>query len=453
MQFSFSSISNALTSLLRRKSGAYRYVVDVINGSTSFKNLAREQEKLATVLANPAVLKVFSLQCDLFSMGEVCIEDMKGKPIEEDPFLNLLKKPNPLPSSNQSQFLWDYMFWNMLGTAYCYVDSRVVEKLGGRNSMYFLDPSKIEWPQEFEAMRDKMVFSEAEIKKLNKTIITYRYNDRSSFSFPFDRLVMSFDLTNGIGNFYKGASRLDALYKIISNTEHVLDSQNINIRYAGKFLVGSENQMGTNSKTALSDIEKKSIIDNMDGSDQNVFPLKTMIQIRRFVENYQQLQLSQEYLSQYFLIGNMYNIPRDVLEAYNSATYENQEKARAAHVNYTLEPKGNAFMNMFENHFDYTGKLNIKISWKHLPFMQVFAKETAETKKITVEVLTSLLQQGVDIKQINEFLGTDFKIKKPKPETNVQSVSEESGEGETEEVGATGGNQGTESGESSAVEG
>ncbi len=426
-----------------KNNGAYRYGVEVVNASTSFKNLGREKEKLSAVLSNPAVMKVFSLQCDLFSMGEVTVQDKAGKEIEGDPFVNLIRNPQPFKFSNQSQFLWDYMFWNMMGTAYCYVDSSLVDRKP-RNSMYFLNPANIEWPKEFTSMKDKMVFSEQEIAKLNKVNITYRYEDRSSFSFPFERLVISFDLTNGIGNLFKGPSRLDALYKIISNSEHTLDSNNINIRYSGKYLVGSDMQGGTVSKPGMDEGEKQDIVDKMDTQGKNVFPVRNLTQIRRFVENLANLQLDEKYLAQYFLIGNMYNIPRDVLEAYNSATYENQEKARAAHVNYTLDPKGNQFMNMFENHFDYpkSGR-NIIISWDHLPFMQVFEKEKVDNKKTTVEVLTSLLTLGVDIKQANEFLGTEFKIKKPE---NVQPVSGERAQAQSQ-------NQEVASGETSATGG
>ena len=61
------------------------------------------------VLSNPAVLKVFALQCNLFSMGKVTVENKKTKePIEDDPFLNVLSEPNPF--GNESQFLWDFMF-------------------------------------------------------------------------------------------------------------------------------------------------------------------------------------------------------------------------------------------------------------------------------------------------------------------------------------------------------
>lgn len=403
----------------------YNFGMEIIHASTQFNTFARDREKLAMVLSNPAVLKVFSLQCDLFAMGRVCVQTKEGEEIENDPFLLLLRTPNPF-TLTESQFLWDFMFWNMLGTSYAYVDSKIVDRKG--NKMYFLDPSKIEWPQELERRKDKMVFSDAEVAAIKKITIRYRYADGTYLDFPFDRLVIAHDLTNSVGNFFKSPSRLDALYKVISNSEHTLDSENINIRYTSKFMVGADQATGNTTRKGMGQHEKDDIISKIDHKEKNVYPVNAKINIQRFVEDLGRLQLPQEYLHQYFLIGNMYNIPRDVLEAYNSATYENQEKARAAHVDYTLEPKGSQFMDAFEVFFGYreAGK-NIKISWDHLPFMQVFAKERAETKKITVEVLNSLLLLNVPLEQINQYLGTEFEIEEP-PEQPAQ----ENEQGQTE---------------------
>lgn len=419
----FGSIFSFLRSKVR---GAYNFGWDIVHASTSFSTFSRDQEKLAMVLSNPAVLKVFALQCDLFSMGKVCVKDKKGAEIEGDPFNTLIQSPNPF-TKTESQFLWDFMFWSMLGTSYTYVDSAVVDKKG--NKCYFLNPAKIEWPPEFERKKDKMVFSDAEVEAIRKSEIIYRYEDGTTYKFPFDRLVINFDLTNSVGNFFKSPSKLDALYKIISNSEHVLDSENINIRYTSKFMVAADKSAGTGTqRPGMSTDEQEDIVKKMDDPSRSVYPLNAKAQIQRFVEDLAKLQLPQEYLHQYFLIGNMYNIPRDVLEAYNSATWENQEKARAAHVNYCLEPKGEQFMDAFEVHFGYRqqGK-NITISWDHLPFVQVFAKERAETQGKTIENLSSLLQLGVSIDQANKFLGTEFEIEE-KPATPPQ----EDGQGQAE---------------------
>lgn len=409
--------------------GAYNFGYQILHSSTQFNTYTNEKEKLAAVLSSPAVLKVFALQCDLFSLGKVFVYDNDEDEIEKDPLLDLMKRPNPFQS--RAQFLWDYMFWNMLGTAYCYVDSTEVKP---KNKLYFLDPSKIEWPQEFDNLKDKFVFSDAAIKQLGDKTITYRYSDGTKFSFALNKLIISTDLTNGLGNWYKGPSRLDALYKIISNSEYALDSKNINLRYSGKFLIGSQNDT---TKLGLGDEEKKDIEKKIDTEEKKVWALKTMVQIRRFVDDFKSLELGKSYLEDYFLVGNMYGIPRDVLEAYNSATYENQEKARAAHVNYCFEPKGNQFMDSFETHFGYDqqGK-NIYLDWSHLPFMQVFEKERADVAKVKIDSFEAMLRIGVSVDNANAFLDTDFEIEE-KPETNEQAQQEveqqESGSGGAQE--------------------
>jgi hypothetical protein len=436
--FPFGHILSLLRSGLR---GAYNFGYSVIHGATVFNTITRDKEKLAAVLASPAVMKVFALQCDLFSMGRICVKDQKGQEIDDDPFLSLIQMPNPF--SNQSQFLWDFMFNLMMGSSYCYVDSSNVKPLGGRkNLLYHLQPSKIEWPAELERMKDKLIFSESELKALMKVTITYRYDDGTTFNFPLDRLVITHDLTNAIGNHFKGPSRLDALYKIISNAEHTLDSQNINIRYTAKFLVSGDEQMGTITKPGLTSDEKKDIVEKLEQPNKSVYPTRQNVNIRRFVENMANLQLSKELMDQYFLVGNMYGIPRDVLELYASSTYENQEKARAAHINYCLDPKGNQFMDAFEVHFGYNKQgRNICISWDHLPFMQIFENEKIQNKKTTVEVLHSLLNIGVSLDNANEFLGTNFEL-----EPNA------AGQQQQQNQQPEGGQSGAEGGDSSQTE-
>ncbi len=386
-----------------------QFNLNVIDGSTKFNNYNLDKHKLAAILSNPALLKIFSLQCDMFSLGKVYVYQ-KDKELESDPFLNLITHPNPMQSG--SQFLWDWMFWNMLGNDYCYVDSAIVEKKGNR--MYHLEPYKIKWPNDMQANSDKLIFSDDTLKEYSKKDITYCYNDGTTFKFPLDRLVITHDLTNGIGNFFKGPSRIDALHKIISNSEHSLDAKNINVRFSGKFLVGSNNDT---SKFGMGEDEKQDIQNKFGDDNRKIYPLKTMVQIRRFVEDMGALKLDESYLSDYFLIGSMFNIPKDVLEAGVSSTFENQEKARMSHISYTLQPKGNDMMNAFERHFGYdkVGK-NIVIDWMHLPFTQVFEKEKSEVERTKIASLKELLSMGVSIEEANQYLDLDFKIEKKEPE-------------------------------------
>jgi len=93
----------------------------------------------------------------------------------------------------------------------------------------------------------------------------------------------------------------------------------------------------------------------------------------------------------------MYGIPRDVLEANikGGSTYENQEKATGKHISYALQPKGD---DLFEWFTSFTG-VEMKISWRHLPFMQVFERDRAEVNKMKAETLKILIESGIEPKE------------------------------------------------------
>lgn len=368
--------------------------MDVVDGTVNFGSFSL----IDSVLEHPAALKVFALQCDLFSLGEVFVKDKDGKLIDDDPFLSFINNPNPY--EEKSDFLWNYMFNNMLGNAYTYVDSKIISD---KNKAYILDSWKVVIPDELKKHSDKLILSSSTEKSLNNKSIRYFFDDGTSKSLEWGKIIHIPDLR--VGGRFKGASRIDALKKIIANSEASLDAENININYSGKFLVASDN---TIEKPPLSTDEKKDIEKKMLGG-KAVHAVSKMLEIRRFVENMASLELDKKYLNAYYLIGKMYGIPRDVLEAYESSTFENQEKARGAHVSYALQPRGNALMNGFERMFGYQSEgKDIFISWDHLPFMQVFEEQRANIKKTTLDSLEKMLSMGFSKEEANSYLGTNF---------------------------------------------
>jgi len=380
------------------------YVNSQLNGTAKYNDYSTDTQKLQAVFTNPALLKVIALQCDLFSLGEVYVYK-NGKSIDNDPFLDMIKKPNPF--QHKSQFLWDAMFWNMIGNTYNYCESKIVSP---DNNLYILENNKIEFPSEMLTYRDKIILSQSIKDKIDSFSIKYKYTDGSGINLNWGNIIHMPDLTNGTGNWFRGPSRIDALYKIISNSEASMDALNINIRYSGKFMVAGQADPENVTQLPMTETEKKSIETKVNGP-KTVHAVKSMIDIKRFVERLDQLTLDDVNLKQYFLIGTAYGIPKDVLEAFNSGTYENQEKARGAFVSYCLQPKGKLFFESHASFFGYNeqGK-NIVIDWEHLPFMQVFAKERAETEKIKSESLINLIQAGVPLDEINSTLDTNFTI-------------------------------------------
>lgn len=369
-----------------------------------FNNYTDDIRKLQVVFSNPALLKVFCLQCDLFAMGKVyAYKD--GKDIGSDPALDLLSKPNPF--QNEAQLKWDFMFWKMMGTSNVYLDSNILER--ENNKIYMLENQKLEFPLSLQRKADKLIFSKAAEKELFDTVLTYRYSDGETINIPLRKVMIFSDLTNGVGNWFKSNSRIDSLYKIIANSEASLDSENINIRYSGKFLVAGASDPNNVTQMPLSKPEQTDVESIIDNPRKSVQAVKTMVDIKRFVENMGALKLNEKYLAAFFLIGTAYNIPRDVLEAYASGTYENQEKARGAHVGYTLQPAADELMNELSSRFGYlkTGK-RLVMSWDHMPFMQVFEKDRSETKSKNAATFVNLIKNGVPLSEVNEYLDTNF---------------------------------------------
>lgn len=379
--------------------------VRFMNPETSFNNYGTDRLKIQAVFTNPAVLKVFSLNCEIASLGEIYVYK-DGKSIDYDPILDRFENPNPFQT--KQQYLWDYMFWSMIGNAYLYTVDKGIES--DYTKQYFLDISKMEWPLSIEKNCDKIILSKKAERELMEQEITYRYNDGTTIKVKLKELSRFFDLTNGVGNWFKSPSRLDALYKVISNSEASLDSLNINIRYAGKYMVAGQADPNNVTQLPMGETEKQDIETKMN-SDKSVHAVKSMIDIKRFVENIANLKLDESYAGSYYIIGSMFGIPRDLLEAYwkDGAKFNNQSVALSRHITYGIQPKMNSLANDRTKVFGLkeSGK-KIVISFDHLPVMQANEKDTADTQKIKIETLILLMKAGVKLTEINTILDTNF---------------------------------------------
>jgi len=333
-----------------------------ILGNNTVSKFANDKQKINAVLSNPACLKVFALNCDLFSLGK----------INDDFLYSQRKKPNY--KQTWTQFLWDYMFFTQLGTAYLWTPNEVLNE---QNPVQFLNPALINFDSSLVDKINSIILSKLTWEQVQKGYITYD----SKRKIPLNEITPIYDLTNSVSdNQFKGISRLDALYKIISNSESALDSKATNLDFSKKFIVSakSESLESVNMTT-----EEKNSIENVIKSSKNVHAIKKPIEIKRFVDDIARLKLDESYFNDYFMIGSMYGIPKDVLDAnLKGSTYENQEKATNRHVEYVLKPKGQNLTDTLEDIFGYS---NLVMSWEHLSFNQVFERERQEVERLKLE--------------------------------------------------------------------
>lgn len=395
------------------------YPLHFWGASPQFSDYTEETAKILAIFSNPALLKVFSLQCDLFSLAKPYVYGPSGLLKPNDPAIRRLMNPNPMQS--MQDWLWSYMFWKMAGNANLYMSSKDVNRENA--PMYWLENHKIEWPIELDKDKDKLILSKAKLERYKDLTLKYRYEDGTAQEIKLGDLVIIPDLTNGTGNWFKGWSRIEALTKVISNSEAALDSKNINVRYAGKFLVAGKTDPADVTKKPMNQDEKDLLEERIDSDKKKVHGMKSMVDIKRFVDDLKTMELGKAYLEDYYIIGSMYNIPRDVLEAYQSSTFENQEKARAGHVTYTLEPAGEVLGASLARAWEYDiYNWKICFGWDHLPLTQVYEKERVNIKQTQVNIFLRLLQAGMTVDDANAFLDTDFKLENyvvPKPATNA----------------------------------
>lgn len=389
MGFNFSLNFGNSQPITAERDFAGNWFYSIFSTKSSIKKLTTDKQKLDLILTNPAVLKVFKLNCDLFSLGKV-YNVQSGKIIQKD-FLNTIQ-PRPNKHQTWNQFEWDYMFYRMLGTAYLW-RSNNTNLQSSETKFYWLNPAKMEFDSKLLKKLDKLTLSQSSFNELERETIKYTFEDGSKLNIPLSQITTFFDLSNSVSsNWYKGNSCIDALYKVITNNNELLDAQNINLRYSAKFGVTGQQDPNNVSQIPMSETEKIDIESKVNGK-KSVHAFKSKVDINRFVSDIANLKLDEQYLNQYFIIGSMYGIPRDVLEANikGGSTYENQEKATGKHISYALQPAGDDLINWFSS---FIG-VELAISWNYLPFMQVFDRDRAEVNKMKAETFKTLVDAGI----------------------------------------------------------
>ncbi len=374
------------------------------------------------MLTNPALAKVVNLNCDVFSLGKI-----QRKDGNVDDFIQTIQRPNYFQTLRQ--FLWSYRFFIMFGNAYVKPNTKLANN--DRGQLYLLNSANVDFSQSAIDKLDKMVLSQASLSRIEKTTIQYNYNDGTQQDIPLKDLIVFSDLSNNTGNWYKGASRIDALHKILCNNESLLNAKNINLEFVQKFLVSGnyDPTKSIESFVSMQDVEKENI-ENRVRSNKPVHALKTQVDIKRFVENLADLELDDTYVNDLLIIADMYGIPKELVGALaDGSTYENQDRAISRHITYSEMPKGTDLIEGLANHFDKNAD-DYEMTWEHLPAMQKDQKTLSEVNERNVRTLKALIELGVPQDEAMELLGfEDLNIDyENRPQETPEAQGAENGE-------------------------
>ncbi|MEM7485045.1 MAG: phage portal protein [Bacteroidota bacterium] len=378
-----------------------------------------QSKKLQLILENPAALFLILMLCDLYSMGEYKLyREGSEEPEDSHDLLDFLNDPNPMQT--KEQFAWDYMFWRKLGCANLYLDSKILK--GSDNMGYWLSGDCIEWPDWFDRNKNTLFVSRASVRELMQKQLVYK-TDSQTLPFRYENLKQFHDISNGIKGWFTSPSRVDAIYKIINNSDAALDSKNINIRFSGKYIVAGKHDAKDINSLPMGEGEKKDIETKMLGK-RSVHAMKSMVDIKRFVERSDVMKnIDESYLDDAMKIGQMFKVPQDVIgNLTKGSTYENQEMARASLASYCLQPDSEDFCQGILDHFGITG-YTLKYSFDHLPFVQAFEKDRSEVKKNLAKAFLDMVNAGADQQQTADYLGLDIDSFGPRNES--QTTTEE----------------------------
>lgn len=358
------------------------------------------KHRFDAVMNNPAVLINFRLISDLGSLGRV--HSFKGNVINQTDFLyTIRKKPNYFQS--WEQFFKDYYYWVNMGTAYLY-DSTTANIPSDVDQLYWLHPHRLEFSPEQKKALGGLIDGKSDYRKLMSSQVTYHQPNGSKKQIPLAHVKPFFSLSNGLsGNWFEGDSFLDALYKIIANSDSSLDSLGTNLKYSQKFGVSAKtDKQNLNDFPTMGDTEK-SDVEQKIASKKEVTVSKSPLNIEPFVKNLSNLKLDEIFLTQYFIIGKTLGIPRDVSEAYLSggATFENQDKSFIKFISTGLQPLGDMLVAHFMDSWKFE---DLQITWKHLPAYQSVKNEQETSRKTALENLKIAMELGLDDKEKQRLL-------------------------------------------------
>lgn len=363
--------------------------------NSSKKKRLRDYNRLEFVMNSPAATRVIKKLADTFSL--VKFQEYKGGVLENADFFKNIEKPNP--SQSWANFFWEYAFWLALGNAYLYKE----------NGFYiFLKPQGIRLTHEQQRKFKKLSFSkygDSSYKNAFKGSFEYynEYNEKKTFK--LENLTVFQDF-NGISkDLFCSYSRIDSLYEVIENSQLSLKSQGINLDFSGKYMISGSNDIGDVNNVPMGGAEKQSVEDSFLGA-KKVHVTKSKVDVKQMVDNLDNFKFPDQYSKLLHVIGNMYDIPKDILEALEgkAQTYENQEKAMARFIDYTITPLTNELVAYLLKEFPEVEEL--RPSFAYLPFNKVFEIEKQKNISLKLDNIEKARDLGMKPNKVTELINS-----------------------------------------------
>ena len=297
----FGSNRNNILSVERDRSGNFFYTL--FDG----KSNAKKHKTIQAYNQAYALHRVIDLIKDTGKLANINLYE-NGKLKTTNYLYRVKQKPNPYQT--WTDFIEEFIFWYSLGNVYFWKPTTTFAE---NQNYYFLDYSNFDDDtiKKFKKFGKKLSNQNSNefLKEFGNHIIKYKYSDNETQNIPLKEVVV---IPSGINtdSWFLENNKIEAIQKIISNSEDTLDSKNINIHFSKKYVAyqGVNKDDLAQQITGLGKQEREDIKGRVMSKDPLHVSGSNNLEVERFIENLKNLGFDESFLNDYLLIGMCFNV-------------------------------------------------------------------------------------------------------------------------------------------------
>ena len=396
---SISLFGRELVRVERNRAGEFSY--SFLDGGNDFVN---SEKYLATSLENPVLMTVLALRARLYSQMQITHLGKDGKPIENSPYLTLLRQPNFFQSQEDWLFqqVW---FLSVAGTNFIYERKAFTNELP--KALYNLIPAEIDFNKSHKI--DKWITTKQDIKTFGDRYIKYTL-DNKVYDIKLSELIPLYDMANGMTNnsFFSSPSRIKGINKVLQNIDVNLSSKHKNLQMSAKYLSQNES---TGNEAQIQDADRADI--ERTFSRKDLLITNANIKVQHFVTDMKRLFLDEQFADDANKVLLAFEMNKNVLNYFaKDSTFENQSEGIISYIQNSIQTTAKNTMNSLSSQWGLIEKgERLVASYDHLASMQpVVTKKIASFTEMQNAIKIAIENGTMTAVEAKKMSG-DFKLK------------------------------------------
>lgn len=320
---------------------------------------------------------------------------MDGNLIEDDPLIKWINNPNPQQA--RFEFLYNHLLYKGLGNNYINVKSSSTtnpNNIDNVQALFNLNQDLIDFSN-LERNTKPFIFANSDVKAFGDVNLLYN-SQGTTTPIPIKNLIIYNDLPNSIkdDNPIRGCSRVDSLIPALSNIDQNQRSKNLNLKYSGTFVMSNEKKIDGHNTPLLpgeqEDMER-------EFRDKNTILSKTSLKGFRVANDLDEMLFDEQFAGSMQKVTQAYEMNRDVMNYFlQGSKFNDQENAVVNWIQNSIQFEADVFTSTLSQYFNYPEQNKmVKMTYDHLPVMQVVEEKRAEKMNKNADTLIKLIQAGL----------------------------------------------------------